>query len=170
MENKISINTTDVIKTILYAQNRNKFNWFLFIFIALLLNVVSFIGLWAMGFPSDEVFKVISNFLMLILTFYIITFILTILASLLNPKWRKGRLGEHIIEINDNGIIESTEYNRSEIYWSSINAIQIKSDALYFKFSGSEYFLIPKRSFKTVNEWSEFVDKFHTEWLSNKNS
>jgi hypothetical protein len=163
MEYQININTVDILKVILYGHNRNKFNWVLFI-------SVSIIGLWTVGFLLDEIFTAFLIFLIQILLFYFFTFIFTVLFFLLNPKWRKGRLGKHLIEISDKGMVETTEYNRSEIYWRSINKIQLKSDGLYLVYSGTEFFLIPKRCFDSIESFNEFVEKIFTKWHEGNNA
>jgi len=123
-----------------------------------------------MEWPLHNSISVATNFLMWIFGLFFVGLGLTILTLVGNPKWRKGRIGLHKVEINKKGIVESTEYNRSEIYWPSIRKISSKSSGLYFLHSGAESFVIPRKSFASVESWQEFESFFFAQYKSNKNA
>ncbi len=51
MEFDIYLSNMDMIRAIIYTQVRNKAIWIMCIVPAVLVNGISVIGLWAMGFP-----------------------------------------------------------------------------------------------------------------------
>ncbi len=120
---------------------------------AVLINGISVVGLWAMEFPVDESFSVLMDFLSWIFGLFFVGLGLTIASLVLSLKWRKGRIGLHRIEITDKAMIESTEFNRSEIYWSSISRVSSKSSGLYMLHSGADAFVIPRRCFPSNESW-----------------
>lgn len=169
---KIIVNVTakDVFKVMIYGQNRNKLSWLMFVIVSSMFSVLSVVGLWAMNFPLQETLIVLIDFLFFIVMCYSFSIIFTVISTLLNPKWRKGRLGEHTFEINESGIIESTDLNRTEIFWPSVNAVDSKYSGLFFKHSTTELFIVPKKSFANVAEYNEFSKKFFELWNANKNA
>ena len=160
MEFEINIRNMDIIRMITYAHIRNKAIWAMCLIPALLINSISVVGLWAMEFPFQESLSVLGDFFMWLFGLFFAGLFLIIITLLLNPKWRKGRVGVHKIEITEKGIIESTEYNRSEIYWLSIHRVSSKPSGLFFMFSGSDAFVIPRHNFESEASWREFESKF----------
>lgn len=162
MKFEINLKSIDIIRAIIHAQIHNKVIWAISIGTAIIINGISVIGLWAMGFPLQETLSVFGNFLIWVFGLFSVSLVVTILSLVCNPKWRKGRIGLHKIEITDKGMIESTEYNRSEIYWPSIRKISSKPSGLYFLHSGAESFVIPRNSFKQNKGWQEFELLFYS--------
>lgn len=170
MEFEVNLSNVDMAKAIVYSQVRNKAIWTMCIVPSILINGVSVVGLWAMGWPLQESMSVIGDFFIWIFGLFYVGLGLTILSLVGNPKWRKGRIGLHKIEINEKGMIESTEYNRSEIYWSSIRKITSKSSGLYFIHSGADSFVIPRSSFETIDSWKDFENLFFTYYERSENA
>ena len=170
MEFEINLDNIDITKAIVYSQLRNKAIWAMCIIPSILINGVSVLGLWAMGWPLQECISVAGDFLIWIFGLFFVGLGLTILSLVANPKWRKGRVGHHKIEINEKGIVESTEYNRTEIYWPSIRKVSSKPGGLYFLHSGAESFVIPRRTFKSSESWKEFESYFFDQYERNKNA
>lgn len=160
MEFEISLSSIDLIKIITYAQLRNKAIWTMCLISSTLINAISIAGLWAMGWPLIESISVVMNFLICVLGLLSVGLGCTVLSLVANPKWRKGRVGLHNIELNDKGMIESTEYNRSEIYWPAIRSVSVKSSGIYFLHSGSDAFFIPSKGFSSSAEWGKVVSYF----------
>lgn len=169
MEFEVNLSNTDIIKAIVYAQVRNKAIWAMYIVSSVLINGISVVGLWALGWPLQESISVAGNFLIWIFGLFFVGLGLTILSLVANPKWRKGRVGLHKIEINEKGMVESTDYNRSEIYWPSIRKVSIKSSGLYFLHSGADSFVIPRSSFHSAKSWNEFESIFINHYERSKN-
>lgn len=165
MEIDIELSSADITKAIIYSHLRNKFIWAMCILPAVLINSVSVVGLWAMGWPLAESLSVATDFVYWVLGLYLVGLFLTILSLVANPIWRKGRVGPHKIELTEKGIVESTQYNRSEMYWPSIRKVSVTFSGLYFLYAGSDSFLIPRRSFPSENAWREFEDKFFSLYL-----
>lgn len=170
MEFEVNLGNADIIKAITYSHIRNKSIWAMCIVPSMLINGISVVGLWAMGWPLQESISVAGDFLTWIFGLFFIGLGLTVLSLVANPKWRKGRIGLHKIEINDKGIIESTDYNRSEIYWPSIRKVSSKPSGLYFLHSGADSFLIPRSSFKSAESWKEFKTLFFNHYECSKNA
>ena len=160
MEFEINLSNLDMTKAIIYSQVRNKSTWAICIVPSVLINGISVVGLWAMEWPLQESISVLGDFLIWVFGLFSVGLGLTILSLVGNPKWRKGRVGPHKIEINEKGMIESTEYHRSEIYWASIHKVSSKPSGLYFLHSGADSFVIPRSSFKSVDSWQEFESLF----------
>ena len=170
MEFEVNLGNLDITKAIIYSHVRNKAIWATCIVSSVLINGISVVGLWTMGWPLQESISVTSDFFIWIFGLFFAGLGLTILVLVANPKWRKGRVGLHKIEINEKGIVESTEYNRSEIYWPSIRNVSSNSSGLYFLHSGSDSFLIPRSSFNSIESWQEFESLFFSYCDSNRNS
>lgn len=168
MEFEVNLGNLDITKAIIYSQLRNKAIWAMCIVPSVLINGVNVVGLWAMGWPLQESISVAGYFLIWTCGLFFVGLGLTILSLVANPKWRKGRIGLHKIEINEKGMVESTDYNRSEIYWPSIRKVASKPGGLYFLHSGVDSFVIPRRSFKSAESWKEFESLFFTYYERNK--
>jgi len=170
MEFEVNLSSLDITKAIVYSQIRSKAIWAMCIVPSVLINGVSVVGLWAMMWPIQECLSVAGDFLIWIFGLFYVGLVLTILSLVGNPKWRKGRVGLHKIEINEKGIIESTEYNRSEIYWPSIRKASSKPSGLFFLHSGADSFVIPRSSFNSVEDWRKLESLFFSHYERNQNT
>jgi hypothetical protein len=170
MEFEINLGNLDVARAIIYSQVRNKVIWAMCIVPSTLINGISVVGLWAMGWPLHESVSLAGNFLIWIFGLFFVGLGLAILTLVGNLKWRKVRIGIHIIEINEKGMTESTKYNRSEIYWPSIHKVSSRSSGLYFLHSGLDSFVIPRKSFKSEKSWDEFKNLFFSYYENSKNT
>lgn len=79
------------------------------------------------------------------------------LAMAFLPKHR-GVVGQHILEITEEGFIERTDYNETQYKWESISRISSLFGSLYIYVSDTNAHQIPKRYFSR----QEFID-FKTE-------
>lgn len=170
MEFEVNLSNTDIIKAIVFSQVRNKAIWAMCIVPSVLINGISVVGLWALGWPLQECITLAGDFLIWIFGLFFVGLGVTILSLVANPKWRKGRIGLHKIEINEKGMVESTDYNRSEIYWPSIRKVSFKPSGLYFLHSGADSFVIPRRGFKSAESWKEFESFFISHYERSKNA
>jgi hypothetical protein len=94
--------------------------------------------------------------------------ILVFLLSVLNPKWRKGRIGEHAIEVSDQGISESTELNKTHISWRAIEDLRFVNNWILIRWGG-EAFTFPCHSFSSESDWRKFGNEIIHLWNRNKN-
>lgn len=170
MKQEIELNNLDAVKAITYAHYRNKFIWGLSILPGLLTEGIGYVGLWATGWPLMGIVDVTIRVLIFILIINSLGLILTVTALVLNPKWRKGRIGWHQIELTEKSIIESTKYNKSEIFWPSVNNVVIKQNYAYIVHQGAEVFILPKRCFSVEGSWEKFTKNLVGSWLARKNA
>ena len=81
---------------------------------------------------------------------YGVTIALLILAMFL--KKNRGILGRHKISFTENGLIESTEVNESLFRWTGFHKFQIGFKNLYLFVTDNQYFVVPKRFFRSPQE------------------
>jgi len=91
----------------------------------------------------------------------LITALLVLLAMyvMVNPKLKKGTLGEHTFEVTEGGFIESTAYNKTEHTWSSIDKIKKIFGYVLIRVSGHLWHIIPTRHFSKRSELEAFVEE-----------
>ena len=166
----VNLNSWDVLKTNIYTSLRNKFTWALCIFTVGIWHLVGFIGLWAMGFPILETIQHSDSFLGWTIGVFIIATLLGTATLLLNPKWRKGRLGEHTITITDSHLVEETEFNKTQISWDSVGKLSKGNSTFYVTHSGTEVFPISHRCFASKKEWDDFYNAMIEKHEKNKNA
>lgn len=164
MTKDIVLNNLDLFRAIAYAHYRNKFIWTIAVVAGLLTEGIGYVGLWAMGWPIDGIINVTFRFLTFILVLNTIALIFTVIGLMLNPKWRKGRIGEHTLEITDDALVESTKFNKTEIFWPAIQKIVVKKKRLYITHQGVDVFIVPRRDFATEELWVEFTKKLKECW------
>ena len=105
------------------------------------------------GFDSFELISFIIMFPIIFVMLSVATRVSTPLLMLLNPYWRKGRIGEHTITIDENYFIESTESNRTSIGWSHIERVYVRANSISIQYN-QEICYIPQRDFST-QQWSD---------------
>jgi len=166
MKHTIFLTNIDFLRAILYLHLRNKFLWFLYIIPGSINYLVGYIGLWATGFPLKGTIQNTIDMAAWILFLNILVYTLTTTGFLLNPKWRKGRIGKHDIQIIESGLIEETDYNKTEIKWPSISTIKKNSSMLFLRFGGSDLIVIPKRCFDSTDNWEIFINEIKSKWVN----
>lgn len=164
MEHTFILKNPDLLKALFYVHIRNKFLWGLCIFPGSIIHMVGFVGLWAMGWPPAETAKAIAEFIVWVLALNMIGYIAMAIGMMLNPKWRKGRVGEHTVSFSDDGLVEETIYNQSQIKWPSISNIDKGRSLIYIPHAGGEIFAIPKHSFSNTEDWVNYSVKLKAAW------
>ncbi len=164
MKHTIILTSIDFLRAILYLQLRNKFLWFLYFIPGSINYLVGYVGVWSIGFPIEETIQNTIDMVVWIIFLNIFVFTLTASSFLLNPKWRKGRIGKHEIQITETGLIEETEYNKTEIKWPSISKIKESNNMLFIKFGGSDLIVIPRRCFDSTDNWKTFNKEIISKW------
>jgi len=122
---------------------RSSFQWIL----TLLWAVITYFAL----FGYFDVLTAVIFIPALFIGLFFFTRVVTPLALLMYPPWRKGRIGEHTITLKEKEFIEQTEYNQTSIAWNYIEYVYVRSKSLSVRF-GSEFFYIHQRNF-TDEEW-----------------
>jgi hypothetical protein len=69
----------------------------------------------------------------------------------------KGLLGSHTLVLNDEGLIERTEYNETLHRWKGLHKVRDTASYLYIYVAEMNYHLIPKRSFSSLAEQHNFL-------------
>lgn len=75
------------------------------------------------------------------------------------PLNKAGLLGEHIIEIDEKGVRETTSVNDGFTLWEGIDKVVQDKNYIYIFFDSILAHIIPKLSFKSINEANEFYNK-----------
>ncbi|MCM3783455.1 YcxB family protein [Neobacillus mesonae] len=78
-------------------------------------------------------------------------------------KTNKGLVGEHTIEVNDNGFTETTSINQTHYPWSKIAHIREDGGYFYVFVNDTQGINVPKRGFANAEEQAEFkqlVEKY----------
>ncbi len=102
-------------------------------------------------FGYFDLLTVVIFILVVFFGLFFFTRVVTPLALLIYPPWRKGRVGEHTIVLKEKSFIEQTEYNQTSIEWKHIDKVYERAKSISVKF-GSEFFYMPKREF-SEDEW-----------------
>jgi len=121
--NKYAVNTLPLFK--------KKKRFFVFIFPILLLVAVGFFSV------RDRDINQLFIGLLIIVIYEICYFIIhkrgipRMITKLSKDQSFKTMLGEHTMEITEEGIIEKTEFNERTDYWKSITGIKTDNDRTY---------------------------------------
>lgn len=74
-------------------------------------------------------------------------------------KTNDGIVGEHVIELNGEGLYESTKYNNTHYSWKGIEDIKSDKDYLYIFVNHIQGINIPKRAFADEEQEQAFVNE-----------
>lgn len=81
------------------------------------------------------------------------------------PKGKNnGILGEHKIQIDQQGIVESTQINESHFLWRGIAKVTQNNQYIFIFINSDRFHAIPKRSFANYGESKKFYElakKYH---------
>ena len=69
------------------------------------------------------------------------------MACVLLPKKHQGVLGQHELEMRDEGLIERTEFNESLHRWTGFHRVVSSGGYLYIYVTDRNVHVVPKRSF-----------------------
>ncbi len=69
-----------------------------------------------------------------------------------------GLLGEHLVEMDDNGVRERTSVRDGFHPWVDMDRVEQNQDYLYLFWSATQACIIPKRSFSCANDAEEFYN------------
>ncbi len=160
MKVKYNINHKDYIKTIKYGtlnvpKARKENIKFLVCFLSLMLIVF----LWIRSLFQLPTVIFLSMY-------FIGSFIciLHIIYSSLKKREkahrdRGGFFCEHTIEINEDGVRETTSIDEIFVKWEVVNSIDQNAEYIFIFLSEVTFYFIPKRAFKSNLEADEFYNK-----------
>ena len=136
---------------------------------------VIFCIIWLILFRQDIIERVnvfasilyvlvlVALFTILLLALYAVQFAI----DLYRMKRRRGILGEHCIELSEEGLREQTEVNDSFSRWESIDLIKANKKYIYYCI-GYACLGIPKRAFETEQEAERFFRKALMLWKAKR--
>ncbi len=160
MELKIDLNRKDVIIINWLATILTPINPILFLAFAIFF-AYSGIDLSMLELTGFNFLVFIINILIYFVSMLLFVFGWSAIFCLLNPKLRKGVIGEHIFQITDSGLIESTDYNRTEYSWSSLDKVKSALGLILIRVAGNQWHGIPTRFFPSNNERDSFLDELN---------
>lgn len=98
------------------------------------------------------------------LVFYILLKILVMFM----PSGKPGVLGEHLIEISEKGVYESTSVNEGLHFWQGVHSIRQDNRYIFIFIATTMAHSIPKRSFSSPREADEFFNRAIAYWNNGK--
>ncbi|MGG3471093.1 YcxB family protein [Neobacillus pocheonensis] len=69
----------------------------------------------------------------------------------------EGLLGDHVMKLTDEGIVDSTSNGETKVNWSGIFEMKEDDDNIYLYNSGVSAYILPKRELKDVAEVRRFL-------------
>jgi hypothetical protein len=96
------------------------------------------------------------------LVFYILLKILVMIML----SGKQGVLGEHLIEISEKGVYESTSVNEGLHFWKGVQSIKQDKRYIFIFIEPTMAHAIPKRSFSSPREADEFFNAAIAYWNS----
>lgn len=141
-----------------------------FILNMIALPILVFIGflflriLFQMSFPLVLIVSIVGGIIGDLLLLYMMK-----LQIMKLPEDKEGLLGEHIIEISEEGIRESTSVNTGFNIWNGVHGIDQDKDYIYIFLDSMLAHIIPKKSFQSMVEANEFYNKTVHYWKNGRN-
>lgn len=154
---KININKNDLWNMNKYFILKRPLLRFLFIIEILIipLAIINILKTSISYMIIGAVFGIIIDILVLLL-------MKALIMSLYANK--KGVLGEHAIEISENGINESTSVNQGLHLWTGVYDVFESKHYIFIAIDKLQAHVIPKRSFNSDKEANEFYNKSIEYW------
>lgn len=86
------------------------------------------------------------------------TFVLVVLLAVLNPRLKRGVLGEHVFEVREEGLFESTAFNDTLYKWAAVDKVNRPFRRHFVRIAGANWFIIPDHNFPSKQEAIAFAD------------
>ncbi|WP_243428283.1 YcxB family protein [Clostridium rhizosphaerae] len=99
------------------------------------------------------------------ISYYLMLFLIK-WQSKSHAKRNEGIIGEHTIEISEEGVREITKVNNSLHLWSGITKIKQDNSYIYIYIEEFRAHIIPKKSFKSEEEVNLFINSALIYWKS----
>lgn len=154
---KYRITHDGLFTTLLWNQARSKVSW------AWLIGGIGFCLYQALSSPNLEGGSItLAITLVFIVGAYIFIYALITLMfmglKMMGPNVR-GIVGEHTMEILDEGIEEATIYNRDILKWSGMKGISNGFDRTYINLENGLQAMLPKQKEVLEGNWGEFMEE-----------
>jgi hypothetical protein len=155
---KYSITLYDLVKSHLWVINRNRFLLGFYCFLSLL------IGLQVCHEPQVapntiglKIFQFLMGFIISFLFMVGMNMVLQILFVLSRKK--RGVLGQHEMEIREDGLVERTDVNESLCRWPGFHKLRKSKKYFFLYVTDLTVHVVPKTAFSSVQEAAEFEDR-----------
>lgn len=104
---------------------------------------------------------VAAGLALVFLTVFAITMVIGVFS-----RMNSTFLTEHTLAIAPEGLVEETEFNRSEYKWSAVQKVVGSRKHLFIYVSAGSAHIVPRRAFDSDAEWEQFHEKLRQLWVS----
>ena len=96
-------------------------------------------------------------------------FVFTLVQVLMQVLWvflnkNRGVLGNHDLEIRDEGLVERTNINESMFRWSGLHKLGRSRNYLFIYVTENQAHFVPLRCFSSDEEAKSFQDEIQRRW------
>jgi hypothetical protein len=160
MKVKVNINRKDFWKANKYAMLNLPVLRVVFILLLLVIPVYAFITFNSQRDTSGlSLGGVLILSLLWGLFFFFVIYVFGKMFIMLYPINKPGVFGEHIIEINEDGVRETTSVNETTLTWDGVYVVKQNKAYIFIFINNMAAHIIPKRSFDSIAEAEKF---YHT--------
>ncbi|PCJ95126.1 MAG: hypothetical protein COA45_12420 [Zetaproteobacteria bacterium] len=157
MQVEVNIKATDIIKSCLYLVPQSKLSWGIsFLFVSVMAYKADLVSKAEHSVGISFVSTIIACFIF-ILGFMTLFVFASILQTLIISRTKNGFLCRHNFEIANEGLIETTEVNKTLVKWEGITKL-LKTKRYIYVYAGVGYHILPKRDFETDEQFNAFYD------------
>jgi len=152
---KFSISLFDLIKCRLWVIHHNAFLLGINIFFSLL---IPFQNLGRLKADLDSAQAVMITFLIFAVITFCVLITLNVVVQILFTLVGKnqGVLGDHEIQVRDDGLIETTPTSASSYNWAGFQKFRASPNFFFLYVSGNIVHYVPKRCFASVAAAAQF--------------
>jgi hypothetical protein len=139
-----------------FSQISMRFNKVLYSLFA----VIFAFGEWSSLFSSIGLVEVL--FFVYLFVFYLILILFFVgffgvAMALFGSFLKKGVLGPHEFEFNEDEFIEPTESNKSHHKYNAVSKVLARLGSVYIGLPGGQWHILPKRDFKSIQERDKLI-------------
>ena len=114
--------------------------------------------------PGDVRFPLLYSIVYFVFTFALMACLMVVVQVLFHTFWvfvnkNRGVIGEHTLEIRDDGLLEKTAVNESLHRWAGFHKIQASRSYLFVFVTDNIVHYVPLRSFVSADAAKEFRDE-----------
>ncbi|PKM73907.1 MAG: hypothetical protein CVU91_02340 [Firmicutes bacterium HGW-Firmicutes-16] len=108
-------------------------------------------------------------YVIILLLLYVFIYIFVKIKVINLSMHYEGIYCGHLMEVNENEIIESTSVNETHYRWTYIKNISQNEQYIFIFFGYNQSYVIPKRAFNSDGEASDFFYKVRLFWIKSNN-
>lgn len=105
--------------------------------------------------PGQAAMRMLVQFGIIVVAVVVVT-AFAVFAGISGPK-NRAVLTEHVITLTDSGVVEQTEFNRSETYWRAIAGVERTSSYVHLFTTQLSAYIIPAAAFGSEDSLATFV-------------